>query len=592
MNNDGVPEGWVMRQSRSLGFLLNILLTLTTNNSWAQSPNARINAPGGNPRDLPQAPEVHHATEEGRVVFRTQTVLIQVPVVVTDKSGTHVHGLPKDQFQVFENGKEQKITTFEEIIAKNTPIPPAAIVPGVFSNLPIPADQSRSVAIVAIDMLNTPFLDQVYGRQQLIKYLGENLDSGQATALVLFDGNGVRVLHGLTTDTSSLIKIVKEVGGQLPALHGVNPDTRDNMVGSLLLPTSPTSTIDSLNSFIDGGSTYASMVQQDAVLATMRAFMIIAETLSGIPGRKSLIWATGSFPFYMNSPDTSPLNAPLLAQSYERAVAALNRAQISVYPVDVRGLVPSDVSASRGPGIMSGPAYANFLTARGQTLASRFEAMQNFAETTGGRAFHNTNDLSGAFKRAADDGSSYYLLGYYLDTQNNRAGWRKLKVKVLQKDTEVRARYGFLMTSATMNPDTTRDADLKFAINSPFDATGIPVTVRWRQGPASASQKGGDKKVVTFTLQIPGKDLTTVGVENQIDVDILAIARNDALVADNVAQNLKGAMAPEKFAQLKSKGVDYAGDLHLTPGNYLVRFVVRDNQSGRMGSVTAPLAVE
>lgn len=113
-----------MRHSRPLGFLLGILLVLTATYPWAQAPQARINAPGGNPRDLPQAPEVHHATEEGRVVFRTQTVLIQVPVVVTDRSGTHVHGLSKDQFQLFENGKKQTITTFEEIIAKNTPIPP------------------------------------------------------------------------------------------------------------------------------------------------------------------------------------------------------------------------------------------------------------------------------------------------------------------------------------------------------------------------------------------------------------------------------------------------------------------------------------
>ena len=170
---------------------------------------------------------------------------------------------------------------------------------------------------------------------------------------------------------------------------------------------------------------------------------------------------------------------------------------------------------------MSGPAYSNFLAARGQTLASMFFTMQNFADTTGGRAFHNTNDLPGAFKRAADDGSSYYLLGYYLDTQNNKAGWRKLKIKVLQKDTEVRARAAFLMTSATMNPDTARDADLKFAMNSPFDATGIPLTVRWQRAPAADSRTVGDKKAVKFTLQIPGRDLTTEGIENQIDVDTL-----------------------------------------------------------------------
>ncbi len=86
---------------------------------------------------------------------------------------------------------------------------------------------------------------------------------------------------------------------------------------------------------------YAALAQQDAVLTTMRSFLIIAEALSGIPGRKSLIWATGSFPFYMNSPDITPLSFPLQSQSYERAIAALDQAQVSVYPVDVRGLVDS-----------------------------------------------------------------------------------------------------------------------------------------------------------------------------------------------------------------------------------------------------------
>jgi hypothetical protein len=96
----------------------------------------------------------------------------------------------------------------------------------VFSNLAIPQDQPRSVTVIAIDLVNTPFLDQAYGRQQLIKYLGDDLDSGQAMALVVFDGHEVRVLHGLTTDAASLVKILKELGGQLPALQGVRPSTQ------------------------------------------------------------------------------------------------------------------------------------------------------------------------------------------------------------------------------------------------------------------------------------------------------------------------------------------------------------------------------
>ncbi len=123
-----------------------VIAVFTTSYSTAQNPNARINAPGGNPADLPRSPDVHHASEEGRIQFRSQTVLVQVPVVVTDKSGAHVHGLTKDQFQILENGKEQKIATLEEIVANNTPISPAPPAPGVFRNLAFSVDQPRSIS--------------------------------------------------------------------------------------------------------------------------------------------------------------------------------------------------------------------------------------------------------------------------------------------------------------------------------------------------------------------------------------------------------------------------------------------------------------
>ena len=146
----------------------------------------------------------------------------------------------------------------------------------MFSNLAIPQDQPRSVTVTAIEMVNTPFLDQAHGRQQLIKDLGDDLDSGQAMALVVFDGSEVRVLHGLTTDAASLVKILKELGGQLPALQGVRPSTQAETVGPLLVPTGAETATQSIRSFIDGGVTYAGGAQQYAVLATMRAFVIIA----------------------------------------------------------------------------------------------------------------------------------------------------------------------------------------------------------------------------------------------------------------------------------------------------------------------------
>ena len=86
--------------------------------------------------------------------------------------------------------------------------------------------------------------------------------------------------------------------------------------------------------------------------------------------------------------------------------------------------------------------------------------MKTFAEMTGGLAYFNTNDLSGAFDRAVGDSSSYYLLGYYSDHRNTKPGWQKLQVIVSRKDADVRARAGYLLTNVSENPDLTRKADL------------------------------------------------------------------------------------------------------------------------------------
>lgn len=205
---------------------------------------------------------------------------------------------------------------------------------------------------------------------------------------------------------------------------------------------------------------------------------------------------------------------------------------------------------------------------------------------TGGRAYYNNNDLVAGFKRAVDDGSSYYLLGYYLDTHNNKPGWRKLQVKVHGKDVEVRARSGFLVTNATVNPEVTHKADVGFALTSPFDSTGIPLTVKWQ-----GEMADGERKKVGFSLNLPFTGITVEADRNHYDVDFAVQAMKNGEPKGNIGQEARGDLPAEKLAQLKKEGIFYANSLELAAGSYQVRFVVRDNLSGRIGSVTAPLTV-
>ncbi len=540
------------------------------------------------------SPTVQHASDERPVEFKSETVLVQVPVVVTDKSGNHVQGLGRSDFEVLEGGKEQKIASFEEIQTSRAPITPSAVQAGVYSNAGAVGDAPRAVTIIALDTINTPYLDQTYGRKQLLKYLAENVQPGQAIGLVSFTSKGVKVIHDLSSDPAELIQALKKVNGELPALQGVDIDTQAAAaVGADLEPSSALnlplgSTATNLEDFVTQGDAAIARMQRDrAIEGTIKAFLEVAWSVRGVPGKKSLIWATGGFPFFMDTPQAVP--GGYLSILYERAMQALNDSEISVYPVDVRGLVnfsPTSDASIRGGRL--GNSYTQSLAARSWLQTSTVDTLKDFAEMTGGRAFYNTNDLTTSFKRAADDATDYYLLSYYLDTKITKPGWRPLKVKVHRSGTEVRARSGFFVTNATINPSTSHQSDMAFALTSPFDSTGIPLTVRWR-----ATSADGDKKKVQFGLHVAPEGVTIEGERNQMDLEfaIIALTAKSGTAADTISQTLQGAAKPETLAKLRAEGLAYSNTLELPPGQYTVRFVVRDNPSGKIGSVSAPLTV-
>lgn len=273
---------------------------------------------------------------------------------------------------------------------------------------------------------------------------------------------------------------------------------------------------------------------------------------------------------------------------YERTMTALNEAQMSVYPVDIRGLVStSPVGDATYNGGHSGSQMLNAAVGRSWLQASTIDTLRYFAEMTGGKAFYNTNDLAGSFHKAVDDASSYYLLSYYLDTSDNKPGWRQLKVKVNAPHGEIRARNGFFVTNATMNPGITRTVDEESAIQSPFDATSLPVTLRWL---GNAAQ--GDQRRVNFSIAVPKGVFIDEAARNRFNLDLAVVVRNDkGATAKTFAQPLQGSIKPEALAIVKSEGIRYQTMMELPPGRYTVKLVVRDNLSGRIGSVSAPLTV-
>ena len=521
--------------------------------------------------------------------LKAQSELVSVPVIVTDKSGAHVHHLKKEDFRLLEEGKEQPIALFEEIEPTSTPVRPDPTPAGQFSNMHAADLSHRALIIVVLDMVNTPVEDQIYAKDQLSKYLSDPAHAGQPISLLTLNRNGVKLIHHFDNNP-------KELVAALDQAQRSQPPVREDPSWAML-PTAKDKKSMILEDFgefqINSEQSALSLERRSIVTLTLQSMKLIAQSFAGFPGRKILVWASAGFPFSFNETTMAlkeagaGLDTPAnLLPLYERTWAALNQAQISIYPVDVRSLVN-----------LPGPAPVQVLKAHPDPFlhgqwwqegtAGTFET---FASATGGRVFHNRNGFADALQQAADDSASYYLLAYYVEREGKKPGWRKLTVTTNRDGAQVLARTGFFLRPLTSHVQDTSKDEMQIALDSPLDYTAIPVTAKWVEFQAAPER---NKKKAIFNLTLPPSFADVDESDrNYFAVDFWAAARSTAgSPAGDVEQTMEGHLKPETLEQFRKKGIDYSGAISLAPGEYTVRFIVRDRLSGRIGTLAAPLKV-
>jgi VWFA-related protein len=428
------------------------------------------------------AASIHGAQRpsEPSATLTSRAELVSVPVIVTDNFGSHVHGLKKEDFTVYEEGVEQPVSVFEEIQQASAAPAPIRLPSDQFSNVRSDDSGNRQLTIVLIDMLNTPVADQVFAKDQVVKYLTDPANAGHPMSLLALNRTGVKLIHHFTCDPRELTK----------ALNGVQrsqtPVTEDPSEAFLTDGTDKLSKI--LQSFgefqVAGEQAALSFERRQVVTLTLQSMEQVAQAFAGYPGRKTLVWASAGFPFALNEETMAlkeglaPVDTPANIQPlYEKIWAALNRAQMSVYPVDVHGL-----------GDLPGPATAPVKKplpdpfTHGQWLHAETNAtLEAFAKATAGRAYLNRNGLASAMNQAVEDSASYYLLGYYLHGGNKNEGWRKLQVKVHRDGVHVLARTGFFLKLPSTKVEDKSPDSMQAALDSPVEFTAIPITAKWQE---------------------------------------------------------------------------------------------------------------
>ena len=222
--------------------------------------------------------------------------LVSVPVIVRDKSGAHIHGLKKEDFTLAEEGKEQQIGVFEEIQAPSTPAQRRPGPPDQFTNLQGEDSSPRQLTIVVLDMINTPPADQTYAKNEVIKYLTEPGNADLPISLLALNRTGVKLIHHFSNDPKQVATALNRVD------RSQAPVTEDPSEAFLTNATDKLSTI--LQGFgefqVDSEQAAVSFDRRRVITLTLQSMQQIAQAFAGFPGRKTLVWAGGGFPFTIN----------------------------------------------------------------------------------------------------------------------------------------------------------------------------------------------------------------------------------------------------------------------------------------------------
>jgi VWFA-related protein len=407
------------------------------------------------------------------LTIRTGTQVVALDVVVTDNAGKLVKGLQQSDFSVTEDGKPQRVKFFKEFtqgqVEAGAPALPARdpLPPNVFSNYALPPE-NEAVTVVMLDLLNTSIQDQMRAQDELVSFLKKKPKDTKVAICVL--GNQLQMIQGFTDDQNALVAAAK---GKKASQRLRPLDVRDAKLDIGLQAGRESSrfagSLQFLTETVAHQQSELRLIDADKrMFVTVDAFAHMARYLDGIPGRKNLVWLSGSFLLGI-VPESNGAN-PFLENGYytenlKKVANLLGDAHVAVYPVSVKGLETNPLFAASSndlapvtmtapppnPGFgkrVPGSSVANAVMMDRMdefslALNDEHATMTKLATQTGGQAFFNTNDLSGAIKAATEQGANYYALSYTPSNKNYNGAFRKLKVTLAGKKYHLAHRTGY-----------------------------------------------------------------------------------------------------------------------------------------------------
>ena len=515
-----------------------------------------------------------------QVTFRASTKLIVTTVVVRNPDGTPVEGLTADDFVVTEDKEPQEIAFVEYQRLDNlTPLPPMQTLKAAA----LPAE-AQGVNAGGVSSIVTPGItvppsgDGRFRNRRLIILLFDLSDSYNAAQERMFTGASA-YLDGQMTE-ADLVAILTYRGGAVRVKQDFTDDRRALANVIDVLANGEDADGDGVLDFQDFSSAFGQNDGEFNVFSTDRklaALQTAVAMLRPLPEQKSLVFFTGSLS--VNGTDNN-------AQMRATTNAAI-RANVQIFPVDARGLVamaPLGNANQRSPGgigMFTG-ALAKQQVARLQRSQDTFYAL---AKDTGGRALVDYNDLSLGIRQAAEAQSSYYILAFYSTHTANDGKYRRIQVRLKDGTRQVALthRQGYFADKEWKQQNgVERERQLEEALMLENPITDITIALE-----LNYFQVTRPEYFVPVSAKIPGSELELArrrGAKG-LTLDVLIEVKDSfGATQRNMRDRIEVSLTAANAERLITQPVQYDTGFTLLPGKYMLKFLVRDAEVGRIGT--------
>ncbi|RPI25891.1 MAG: VWA domain-containing protein [Acidobacteria bacterium] len=495
-------------------------------------------------------------SQQRRPHFSTSSNLVLVDVRILDKQGQPIRGLTADDFTIIEDGVAQTVGYFREISLPLSivqreqvrAVPEAAQTPktGPVAASQNPSTGDKRLLVFLFDLSNASLQDIQTMQETGRKFVQEQLTPLDSTAVLVLD-NGLQMLSDLTSDPAILTRAFRRLTSGNP-----EQDISEAEEGA------------EADSEFVADQTELALFQTNQQLSAIQS---VADAFRDVTGRKALVY----------------FSAGLRSSGVENdeqmrwAVDTCNRANMSVYSVDARGLVAlspgggAQRAGGRGAGMFTGRSSLDQMS----TLVDSQNGLVTLAAETGGAALVDDNDLSKVVRQAREDGSHYYMLGYYVTTATRDGRFRRIDVRTRNKYPTIVARRGYYAEKPYISlTKAERELALLKSVVEDLPASELPLTISAEYFP-DASQ-GYE---VVLLLSFDYDEVSRMSGAEDLNLEIVMLARD---AAGQAQAGLRDSLEIKSRRQENEARFVYENLLVLPPGQYQLYAYVRDNRAGKM----------